>query len=208
MNYYQQQEHLLIWLFEIRICLCLLLYWFCSLLIWSYALSIRWALFIALLLYACCIRIHCIHVLFICALSIRSFYVLFQCVLLKYSLFVRCICALCMQSFHVLFLCALSMCSLYVIFICALFVCFLNAVFNWACAIKVLKKLGLDICRENVTQETISADIVCKLSTADFEKIIVWKNCMFDFGSYIPQKENGNNKFDIAKMLLEYFDWL
>ena len=36
---------------------------------------------------------------------------------------------------------------------------------------EVLKKLGLEIYQENFTQEKISADIVCKLSIADFRRI-------------------------------------
>lgn len=152
--------HLLIWLFEVLICLCVLLFWLCNLLIWLYALFIRWALFIALLVCACCI-----HVLFLCTLAIRSFYVLFQCVLLKYSLFALCICALRMHSLHALFICALSMCSLPVIFIRTLFMCSSYAFFNSACTIKVLRKLSLEIYQENVTQDNI-----CRLSTANSQK--------------------------------------
>ena len=36
---------------------------------------------------------------------------------------------------------------------------------------EVLKKLGLEIYQENFTQEKISADIVCKFSIADFQRI-------------------------------------
>ena len=36
---------------------------------------------------------------------------------------------------------------------------------------EVLKKLGLEIYEKKFTQEKISADIVCKLSTANFQKI-------------------------------------
>ena len=47
---------------------------------------------------------------------------------------------------------------------------------------EVLKKLGLEIYQENFTQEKISADIVCKFSIADFQRIwiIVRLSCYWE----------------------------
>ena len=157
--------HLLIWLFEVLICLCVLLFWLCNLLIWLYALFIRWALFIALLVCACCIPMLCMRSLYTCAIRMHSCYSVFLCALSMRSFEVLFICALCMCPPYALFTCALSMCSLPVIFIRTLFMCSSYAFFNSACTIKVLKKLGLEIYQENVTQDNI-----CRLSTANFQK--------------------------------------
>ena len=78
---------------------------------------------------------------------------------------------------------------------------------------EVLKKLGLKIYQEKFTQEKISADILCKLSIADFQKIGITDclSCLWELHVQLwimhPRKENGTNKFAIPKMLLENFDW-
>ena len=70
-----------------------------------------------------------------------------------------------------------------------------------------------DLSRKIHTEKKKSADIVCKLSIADFQKIGITDclSCFWESDVQLwiihPRKENGTNKFVIPKILLEYFDW-
>ena len=73
------------------------------------------------------------------------------------------------------------------------------------------KKLFLKIYKKKFTEEKITADIVCNLCIADFQKtgttdrnaIASPRIAFSKYGSCIPRKNSGTNKFAIPKMLLE-----